>query len=47
MAIIGHDPFRQLSQLQDRLFRAFDQPYGVSRGTVEPGAPRDLRATNR
>ena len=36
MAIMGYDPFRQLLQLQDRVFRAFDQPYGLSRGTVEP-----------
>jgi HSP20 family protein len=37
MAIImRHDPFHQLLQLQDRLFRPFDQPYGVGRGTVEP-----------
>jgi HSP20 family protein len=35
MAIMGYDPFRQLSQLQDRVFRAFDQPYGLGRGTVE------------
>lgn len=37
MAIImRHDPFHQLLQLQDRLFRPFDQPYGPGRGTVEP-----------
>ena len=36
MAIMGYDPFRQLLQLQDRVFRAFDQPYGLGRGTVEP-----------
>jgi HSP20 family protein len=36
MTIMGYDPFRQLSQLQDRFYRAFDQPYGLSRGTVEP-----------
>jgi HSP20 family protein len=36
MFIMGHDPFRQLLQLQDRAFRAFDQPYGLSRGVVEP-----------
>ena len=36
MAIINTDPFRQLLQLQDRVFRAFDQPYGLARGTVEP-----------
>jgi HSP20 family protein len=35
MAIMGYDPFRQLLQLQDRLYRAFDQPYGLGRGTVE------------
>ena len=36
MAIMGYDPFRQLLQLQDRIYRAFDQPYGLGRGTVEP-----------
>jgi len=36
MAIMGYDPFRQLLQLQDRLNRAFDQPNGLSRATVEP-----------
>jgi HSP20 family protein len=38
MAIMGYDPYRQLLQLQDRVFRAFDQPYGLglSRGSVEP-----------
>jgi HSP20 family protein len=36
MAIMGYDPFRQLLQLQDRVFRAFDQPNGLARGTVEP-----------
>jgi HSP20 family protein len=36
MAIMGYDPFRQLLQLQDRLYRAFDQPYGLGRGSVEP-----------
>ena len=36
MAIMGYDPFRQLLQLQDRLYRAFDQPNGLGRGTVEP-----------
>jgi HSP20 family protein len=36
MAIMGYDPFRQLSQLQERMFRAFDQPYGLGRGSVEP-----------
>src|SRR5712691_7845296 len=36
MAIMGYDPFRQLLHLQDRVFRAFDQPYGLGRGTVEP-----------
>jgi len=36
MAIMGYDPFRQLLHLQDRVFRAFDQPYGPGRGTVEP-----------
>jgi len=36
MAIMGYDPFRQLLQLQDRVFRAFDQPYGLGRGTVDP-----------
>ena len=37
MAIMGYDPFRQLLHLQDRLYRAFDQPYGLGRGTVETG----------
>ena len=36
MAIMGYDPFRQLLQLQDRVFRTFDQPYGLGRGNVEP-----------
>ncbi len=36
MAIMGYDPFRQLLQFQDRLYRAFDQPYGLGRGSVEP-----------
>jgi HSP20 family protein len=36
MFIMGHDPFRQLLQWQDRASRAFDQPYGLSRGVVEP-----------
>ena len=37
MAIMGYDPYRQLVHLQDRVFRAFDQPpYGLNRGTVEP-----------
>ena len=36
MFIMGHDPFRQLLHWQDRALRAFDQPYGLSRGVVEP-----------
>ena len=36
MAIMGYEPFRQLLLLQDRLNRAFDQPNGHGRGTVEP-----------
>lgn len=28
MAIIRHDPFRELASLQDRLFRTFDATYG-------------------
>jgi len=36
MAIMGYDPYRQLLQLQDRVFRSFDQPYSLGRGNVEP-----------
>ena len=36
MRFDGYDPFHQLLRLQDRVFRAFDQPYGPGRGTVEP-----------
>ena len=39
MTIMGYDPFRQLLQLQDRFYRAFDQPYGLGRGTVEAAEP--------
>ena len=41
MAISRHDPFRDLFQLQDQLFRTFDQTYG--RRADEP--QRDLSAS--
>jgi HSP20 family protein len=33
MAIVRSDPFRELFQLQDQLFRAFDAQQGLRRGT--------------
>ncbi|HXN83972.1 MAG TPA: Hsp20/alpha crystallin family protein [Myxococcales bacterium] len=33
MAIVRSDPFRELVQLQDQLFRAFDAQQGLRRGT--------------
>src|SRR5258708_26848842 len=39
MAIMHYDPYHQLLHLQDRLFRPFEQPYGLVRGAVEPEEP--------
>jgi len=36
MAITRHDPFRDLLQIQDRLFRQLDQSYGQE-GQVSAG----------
>ena len=42
MAVTRHDPFRDLFQLQDQLFRTFDQSYGRR---AEEAQQRDLSAS--